>query len=86
MDAELLPVIRERAPVASLDECLDALVMVRSLCDTVYDICEAFREGRFGKGADAARSAIDELSRNQPGFSDSQYEEAFTAGLLWTAF
>ncbi len=83
---ELLPWIRECAPAASTGECLEALTLIRSLCGVVYDVCEAFRAGRFGPGADAASHATDELSRKQPGFAKKEYQEAFAAGMLWTAF
>ena len=85
-DAELLSRIRERAAAAQPGEYLKALALVRGLCSAVYEICEAFRDDRFGTGTDAASRAIDELSRKQPGFSKKEYEEAFAAGMLWTAF
>jgi len=71
-----------------LPVCL--MAMVRSLCDAVYEVCEAFRNGSFGAGTaagkGAASHAIAELSKKQPGFSDAEYEAAFAAGLLWIAF
>jgi hypothetical protein len=85
-DKELLPGIRELAPAASPEECLEALARIRSLCDTVYEVCEAFRTGKFGAGAVAREGAIKELSRKNSGFSEAEYEAAFAAGLLWTAF
>ena len=85
-DTELLPRIQKVAPAATEAECLEALALVRSLCDTVYEICFAFRAGRFGEGEGAAGHAIDELSRREPGFSRGEYGEAFSVGMLWTAF
>ena len=85
-DEELLPVIQERVPAASREECLEALSTVRRLCNAVYDTCTEYRAGRFGTGPAAAARAANHLSRTIPGFSRREYEEIFAAGLLWTAF
>jgi hypothetical protein len=85
-DEDLLPKVRKLAPAATPEECLDALARVRSLCDSVYEVCEAFRAGRFGTGPRARERAVTELSRKNSGFSEAEYETAFAAGLLWTAF
>lgn len=85
-DEELLPLIQARVPAASKEECLEALATVRRLCNAVYDVCSEFRSGRFGTGGAAAARATNHLSRASPGFSRREYEEAFAAGLLWTAF
>jgi hypothetical protein len=85
-DEELLPVLRERVPGASQNECREALALVRGLCDSVYEVCGMFRDGRFGTGPEAVRHAIAALSQRHPGFSAPEYEKAFAAGLLWTAF
>lgn len=85
-DEELLPLIRERIPTASREECLEALATVRSLCNSVCDLCNEFRAGRFGTGPSGTAKAVNQLSRECPGFSRREYEEIFAAGLLWTAF
>jgi hypothetical protein len=85
-DRELLPAIRERAPAASEKECLEALARIRRLCDAVYDVCGAFRDGKFGSGPGSAPAALAALADTRPGFSDQEYREAFAAGLLWTGF
>jgi hypothetical protein len=85
-DEDLLPLVRERVPAASPDECLEALALVRSLCNDIYDVCERFRTGGFGSGAAARKRAVAELSLRHFGFLDAEYEAAFAAGLLWTAF
>jgi len=85
-DRELLSAIRKRAPAASDKECLDALARIRGLCDAVYDVCGAFRDGEFGSGPGSAPAALAALACTRPGFSDQEYREAFAAGLLWTGF
>jgi hypothetical protein len=85
-DGALLALIRALVPPASSAECLSAIARVRGLCDAIYDVCESFRAGGFGTGMGASQSVIAELSRSCPGFSACQYEEAFAAGLRWTAF
>lgn len=85
-DEDLLPVIQARVPLASREECLEALVTVRRLCNVVYDIGNEYRTGRFGTGTAATAKAVNHLSRASPGFSRREYEEIFAAGLLWTAF
>ncbi len=85
-DEELLPKVKDLAPTASPEECLDALSMVRRLCDDVYEVCETFRSGEFGEGTLARQAALRELSIKSPGFTGAEYDTAFSAGLLWTAF
>lgn len=85
-DRELLPRVQERAPNASPEEILDALVRVRRLCDNVYEVCDAFRDGRFGEGTPARAAALSELAERIPGFTEAEYKTAFAEGLLWTAF
>lgn len=85
-DEQLLPEVHRRAPSSSKDECLDALAAVRRLCDDVYDVCNEFRDGGFGAGASARLAATSELAGRRPGFTAAEYEAAFSAGLLWTAF
>jgi hypothetical protein len=85
-DEELLPLVMQRVPTASREECLEALATVRGLCNAVYDTCNEYRAGRFGTGAAANARAANHLSKICPGFSRREYEEIFTAGLLWTAF
>jgi len=84
-DEELLPVIRAHAPSVSREECREVLESVRSLCGSVYRICEAFRSGMYGSGVPAQVEAIRMLSEEICGFSDAEYRAAFAAGLLWTA-
>lgn len=85
-DGELITMLRERVPAASDAECREAIKTVRCLCSAVYAVCEEFRSGTCGHGADAARIAIGRLREQQPGFSAEEYREAFAAGLLWTGF
>ena len=85
-DEELIVKIKTLAPGSSSEVCLDAITKVRKLCDDVYEICNAYRDGDFGKDDAAARTAITELSKKSPGFSKTEYDTAFTTGLLWTAF
>jgi hypothetical protein len=85
-DAELISCIVERVPHASPEDCLAAISSVRQLCDAVYEVCNEFRAGRFGAGPAATARAVSHLSHGQPGFSRSEYENIFAAGLLWTAF
>jgi hypothetical protein len=69
-DRELLPAIRKRAPAASEKECFESLARIRWLCDAVYDVCGAFRDGEFGSGPGSAPAALAALARTRPGFSD----------------
>ena len=85
-DNELIALIRESVPGASDDECREAVIRVRGLCDAVYEVCEQFHDGTFGSGPEAPANAVLALSGKQPGFSGTEYAEAFAAGLLWTAF
>ncbi len=85
-DSELQPRVRRGAPAASPEECLGALAMVRRLCDDIYKICGDFRDGKFGKGDSARAAAVRQLAVRNPGFTAGDYEAAFSAGLLWTAF
>ncbi|MCX6111851.1 MAG: hypothetical protein NTY22_00985 [Proteobacteria bacterium] len=85
-DEQLIVKIKSSLPNASEKECLDAITKVRQLCNDVYEICDAYRDGKFGKDASAAKAAIIELSKKNPGFLASEYDTAFTTGLLWTAF
>lgn len=85
-DEELLPRVREKAQNASPAECLDALARARRLCDDVYEVCEAFRDGKLGEGVSARQAALGEIAGRNPGFTEADYEAAFAAGLLWTAF
>ena len=85
-DNEFIALIQAEVAGASEEECRQAVHRVRGLCDAVYDICERFREGEIGSGPGDTASAIKVLSDQQPGFSETEYAEAFAAGLLWTAF
>ena len=83
---QLVDKIKKLIPKADSKECLNAITKVRQLCNDVYDICNAYRDGKFGKSPSASKTAISELSKKDPGFSTSEYNTAFTTGLLWTAF
>lgn len=85
-DAELLVRILDRAPGASRAECLDALARARRLCDDTYEVCDMFRDGKYGEGAAGRVAAVRKLSEHDPGFESAEYEAAFATGLLWTAF
>ena len=82
-DEQLVVKIKLLSPGSSSEECLDAITKVRKLCDDVYKICNAYRDGKLGKDS---ITAINELSKKNPGFTTSEYNTAFTTGLLWTAF
>jgi len=73
-------------PLASPELCLDAVNRARKLSRDAYDICDAFRDGTYGRDSNAADTAIRALEEKSPGFSPDNYRQAFTAGLLWTAF
>nr|WP_321351631.1 hypothetical protein [uncultured Methanoregula sp.] len=83
---EFLAGVLNRVPGASREECRAAIARVGNLSETAYEIGESFRAGRFGATPEARLRAVQELSQKNPGFSGSEYEEAFAAGLRWTAF
>lgn len=83
---ELLARVREAAPGASDEECLEALSRARRLSEDVYDISDGFRDGRAEDEASARKAALAALAGRNPGFTETEYETAFAAGLLWTAF
>lgn len=73
-------------PSAPPGLCRDAVNRAQTLSRDAYDICDAFRDGAFGSGREAADVAIRTLEEKSPGFSTENYQQAFAAGLLWTAF
>ncbi|MEI6079771.1 MAG: hypothetical protein WCQ53_03935 [bacterium] len=83
---QLILKIKELSPNASTQECLDAITKVRKLCDDVYEVCDSYRDGKFGTDPLGVKTAIIELSKRDPGFSATEYDTAFSVGLLWTAF
>jgi hypothetical protein len=83
---EFLAAVLHQAPGATQEECRAAIARIRNLSDTAYDIGESFRAGRFGAAPEAQLRAVRDISQKNPGFSARQYEEAFAAGLRWTAF
>jgi len=85
-DEQLVIKILSILPNTSKNECTAAITKIRQLCDDTYEICNSYRDGKFGKDPLAAKTAIVELSKKSPGFSTSEYDIAFTTGLLWTAF
>jgi len=85
-DEQLIMKIKESLPNASAKECHDAITKIRKLCDDVYEVCDSYRDGKFGTDPLAAKTAIIELSKRDPGFSATEYDTAFSVGLLWTAF
>jgi hypothetical protein len=85
-DEQLLLQVQSQAPAASREECLEAIARVRRLCALVYAFADTFHNGGFGEAPDARATAIKGLAARNPGFSESEYETAFAAGLIWTAF
>nr|WP_319375106.1 hypothetical protein [uncultured Methanoregula sp.] len=83
---EFLAGVLNRVPGASREECRAAIARVRNLSETAYETGESFRAGRFGATPEAHLQAVQEISHKSPGFSGREYEEAFSAGLRWTAF
>ena len=73
-------------PPAPPELCRDAVSRARKLSRDAYEICDAFRDGAYGKGSEAADAALRGLDEKSPGFSPEDYRQAFAAGLLWTAF
>lgn len=73
-------------PLAPPQLCRAAVSRARKLSRDAYDVCDAFRDGAFGSGSTAADAALHALEEKSPGFSSENYRQAFTAGLLWTAF
>lgn len=65
--------------------CRDAMSRAQKLSRDAYDTCDAFRDGAFGCGSEAADAALRALEEKSPGFSETDYRQAFAAGLLWTA-
>ena len=66
--------------------CRDAVSRARKLSRDAYDICDAFRDGAYGSGSEAADAALRALEQKSPYFSADDYRLAFATGLLWTAF
>jgi len=85
-DEQLLPEIQALAPAASREQCLEAIAMVRRLCALVCAYADIYRKGGRGEGESVRAAIIEELARRIPGFSHADYEAAFNAGLIWTAF
>ena len=73
-------------PPAPPELCRDAVSRARKLSRDAYEICDAFRDGAYGKGSEAADVAIHALEERSPGFSEDDYLQVFAAGLLWTLF
>ena len=85
-DDALVRLLRGQYPMASPELCRAAVSRARNLSRVAYDVCDAFRDGAFGRGSEAADAAIRALEEKSPGFSAEDYRQAFAAGLLWTAF
>ena len=85
-ESDLLNRIRDRAPAAPAAACREALIRVRRLSLDVYEICDAFRDGTYGTGADAQAAAERALAEKNPGFTENEYAKAFAVGMMWTAF
>lgn len=85
-DSDLCRRIMALVPAASLEDCRDALQKVRELSRQAYRVCDAYRDGVYGKGRAAETKAVRELAAGCPGFSEDQYRTAFSVGMLWTAF
>jgi hypothetical protein len=86
-DQSLVPRVRRRAPNTTDRECLRAIGMVRQLIEHVYRVGNAYRDRHYGeRNAEARACALRDLAVACPGFTDTEYLEAFDAGLLWTCF
>jgi hypothetical protein len=84
-DTDLLNRIRDAVPAASPAACREALVRVRRLSFDAAESGRAFREGEYGSGDEARAAALAGLEQKNPGFSDPEYETAFSVGLLWAS-
>lgn len=82
-DTDLLNRIRDAVPAASPAACREALVRVRRLSFDVVEGGRAFLQGEYGTGNDAKAVALADLERRNPGFSDPEYQTAFSIGLIW---
>jgi hypothetical protein len=82
-DTDLLNRIRDAVPAVSPADCRDALVRVRRLSFDAVEICGAFRQGEFGTGDMSRATALADLEKKNPGFSDPEYQIAFAVGLMW---
>jgi hypothetical protein len=85
-DTDLLNRIRDKTPNASPVECRDALIRVQRLSHNVYEVCEAFREGEYGKGDEAQAMVLSLIEEKCPGLIEKEYRTAFAIGMMWTAF
>ncbi len=54
--------------------------------DIAFDIADVYLDGEFGSGADAREAALKEFARRNPGFTEAEYEEAFTKAVVMAAF
>lgn len=85
-DTGLIRQICEQVPAAPSGTCRAAVTRARNLSRDAYRVCDAFRDGNYGSGSGAEDAALRALEAMSPGFSTSDYRQAFAAGLLWTAF
>jgi hypothetical protein len=54
--------------------------------EIVFDVADAYLDGVFGQGNNtASQSALEELSRRNPGFTSAAYEDAFARGVIVAA-
>jgi hypothetical protein len=75
-----------QAPGVPEHTCRDAIARAGKLSRNAYTVCDAFREKAYGSGDAGMAAAIRVLEEMSPGFSSSDYRQAFAAGLLWTSF
>lgn len=80
-DTDILNRIRDAVPAASPAACREALV--RRLSFDAAESGRSFLEGEYGSGKDARAAVLADLEQKNPGFSDPEYETAFSVGLLW---
>jgi hypothetical protein len=82
-DNGLLNRIQDTVPGASPASCREALIRVRRLSFDIVEVCAAFHEGEYGMDDAAKGSALADLERKNPGFSEPEYRTAFSVGLMW---
>lgn len=85
-DTGLIRHICEQVTTAPAGSCRVAVTRARKLSRDAYMVCDAFRDRSYGSGSEAGDAALRALEEMSPGFSPTDYRQAFAAGLLWTAF
>jgi hypothetical protein len=84
--SELSRRIHDQIQNVSDAACEDAIARVQKLASDTYRLCDAVRDGTYGSGGEARDAVIRVLAGDNYGFSEAEYRQAFSAGMLWTAF